>query len=124
MKDHRDLTAFKLADELAFKVYVTTRSWPDDERYGLTSQVRRGAVSVASNIVEGCGRSTVLDYHRFLVMAHSASRELEYQLSLAKRLNYSIDDSLLALADEACRVLAGLVKANSSLIPHSSSLKP
>lgn len=127
MKDHRNLDAFTLADHLAVLVYQMTRDWPSDERFGLTAQVRRGAVSVASNIVEGCGRSTIPDYHHFLVIAHSACRELEYQLSLAERFGYVVvgavtwsegkteNESAVKLANRTARVLAGLIRACSEL---------
>ena len=76
MRDHRNLRAFQLADELALLVYRETTGFPREEMFGLTSQVRRAAVSVASNIAEGCGRSTDLDFLRFLDMANGSLREL------------------------------------------------
>ena len=95
-------------------VYARTASFPDDERFGLTSQLRRGAVSIASNIVEGCARPTQTDYVRFLGMAYAAARELEYQLSLAQRLGYVArgdGERLGALSVETCKVLNGLIRS-------------
>ncbi len=69
MRDHRRLEVFLLADELAVKVYRETREMPQSERYGLTSQMRRAAVSVPTNIVEGCGRRTEVEFDRFLSIA-------------------------------------------------------
>lgn len=115
MRDHRNLRAFQLADELALLVYRETASFPKEELFGLTSQIRRAAVSVASNIAEGCGRSTDVDFTRFLDLANGSLRELQYQLSLAQRLGYlspsstiSNDDSILF---ETGRVLHGLIRS-------------
>jgi len=88
MRDHTKLRAFELADQLAVAAYELTRLFPKDEQFGLTSQIRRAAVSTASSIVEGCARSTQADYVRFLEIAYGSARELEYQLSLASRLGY------------------------------------
>jgi four helix bundle protein len=83
--------------------------------FGLTSQVRRAAVSVASNIAEGCGRSTDTDFLRFLDMANGSLRELQYQLSLANRLGYLHADSNLvndnSILFESGRVLHGLIRS-------------
>src|SRR5262245_34843487 len=114
MRDHTKLRAFELADELALAIYRQTRGFPREERFGLTSQLRRGAVSVASNIVEGCGRASEAEYVHHLGIAYSAARELEYQLSLAHRLGYMGTegyDSLRALSVETSKVLGGLVRA-------------
>ena len=108
------MRAFELADQLALRVYQQTASFPRDEVFGLTSQLRRASVSIASNIVEGCARSSKADYIRFLDMAYGSARELEYQLSLARRLGFlasSDDDNLNRLALETCKVLNGLLRA-------------
>ena len=76
MRDHSKLRAFELADEVALLVYKSTRSFPREELYGLTSQLRRSAVSVPSNIVEGCGRNSEADYMRFLDIAYGSLKEL------------------------------------------------
>ncbi|MCA9108109.1 MAG: four helix bundle protein, partial [Planctomycetales bacterium] len=79
MRDHSKLRAFELADSLAVETYKKTRQLPKDELFGLTSQMRRAAVSVASNIVEGCSRNSTTEYVRFLEIAYGSARELEYQ---------------------------------------------
>ncbi|MGH8177137.1 MAG: four helix bundle protein [Steroidobacter sp.] len=116
MRDHRKLEAFGLADVLALRVYHITKTFPDDERYGLTSQLRRAAVSIGANIVEGSARSSEADYVRFLTISYSSACELEYELSLADRLGYipkQIAPEISLLASRTCRALRGLVSAFS-----------
>ena len=114
MRDHRNLRAFELADQLALAVYQTTKTFPKDEIFGMTSQIRRAAVSVPSNIVEGCARNSNADFLRFLDIAFGSGRELEYQLSLATCLGY-IDQGesqqLDAIVNELMKVLSGLIKS-------------
>ncbi|MCK5921325.1 MAG: four helix bundle protein [Methylococcales bacterium] len=88
MRDHKKLRAFELADEVALLIYRITRDFPKSEVYGLTSQMRRAAVSVPSNIVEGCARESQAEYFRFLEIAFASLRELSYQFSLSKRLGF------------------------------------
>ena len=114
MRDYKKLRAFELADQLALSVYRQTAAFPKHEQFGLTSQLRRAAVSAASNIVEGCARRSEADYLHFLDMSYGSVREVEYQLSLAFRLGY-LDESqyppLAQSSDEASRVLNGLINA-------------
>lgn len=114
MRDHSKLLAFRLADHVALSIYRTTRDFPNSELFGLTSQMRRASVSVASNIVEGCARSSEADYLRFLDMAYGSARELEYQVTLAHRLDY-IDSGSFQTLYEACqevsKVLSGLIRS-------------
>ena len=113
MRDHTKLRAFELADALALMVYRSTISFPGEEQFGLTSQMRRAAVSIASNIVEGCARTTQRDYLRFLDMAYGSAREVEYQASLAHRLNYLNAKAYTSLRDhcaETSKVLGALIR--------------
>jgi four helix bundle protein len=114
MRDHTKLKAFELADRLAVAVYQHTAGFPREEIFGLTAQLRRGAVSVPSNIVEGCARHSEADYVHFLDIAYASSREVGYQLSLAVRLGYlsaATHRALSALCTETSKVLAGLLRA-------------
>ena len=114
MRDHTKLRAFELADELAFLDYQVTAGFPKEELYGLTSQMRRAAVSVPSNIVEGCARNSQLDYLRFITIAFGSLRELHYQLTLSKRLGFikNQDSSLIEpKVVEAEKVINGLIRS-------------
>jgi len=114
MRDHKKLRAFELADQLAILAYRSTADFPRSEQFGLTSQMRRAAVSVPSNIVEGCARRTEADYLHFLDIAFGSSRELQYQASLAMRLGFMPPDQHRKLddaCDETSRVLNGLINA-------------
>lgn len=88
MRDHTKLRAFTLADEIAILVYKITKDFPQNEIYGLTSQMRRAGVSIPSNIVEGCARDSEAEFVRFLEIAFGSLRELHYQYTLAERLDY------------------------------------
>ena len=88
MRDHTKLRAFELADDVVLMIYRVTRGFSKEEIYGLTSQMRRAAVSVPSNIVEGCARESQAEYFRFLEIAFGSLRELHYQFGLSKRLGY------------------------------------
>jgi four helix bundle protein len=114
MRDQTKLRAFELADHLAVSVYRVTAKFPREELYGLTSQMRRAAVSIPSNIVEGCARNSHADYLRFLHMAFGSLRELHYPLSLSKHLGFlSNEDSSLIEPKffETEKVLNGLIRA-------------
>ena len=114
MRDPHKLSAFQLADQLAVAVYKHTAGMPPDERFGLTMQLRRAAVSIASNIVEGCSRNSESDYPRFLDMALGSACELEYQLSLALRLGFLGAEEHRPVADlaaQTCKTINGLIRA-------------
>jgi four helix bundle protein len=114
MRDHNRLRAFELADEVALLTYEVTADFPREEMFGLASQMRRAAVSVPSNIVEGCARLGESDYLRFLNIAFGSLRELRYQVGLATRLKFlcgqkseHIEQKLI----ETEKVLNGLIQS-------------
>jgi len=112
MRDHTKLRAFELADEVALLIYQVTAGFPKEELYGLTAQMRRAAVSVPSNIVEGCARDSQADYLRFLYIAFGSLRELHYQLGLSKRLGYLNKQKFPVVEEkvvETEKVLNGLI---------------
>ena len=114
MRDHTKLRAFELADELVVLIYQVTKEFPKEEVYGLTSQMRRAAVSIPSNIVEGCARDSQPDYLRFLIMAFGSLRELHYQIGLSKHLGFLCNqDSLLIEPKivETEKVMNGLIRS-------------
>ena len=113
VRDHRRFEVFALADALTLAVYAATRSFPDDERYCLISQMRRAAISIGANIVEGAARRSDADFARILTLAYGSACELEYELSVAHRLGYMSPEQHQALAAKAsrtCRALRGLIK--------------
>jgi four helix bundle protein len=114
MRDHTKLRAFELADEVAMLVYRITAGFPKEELFGLTSQIRRAAVSVPSNIVEGCARDSEADYLRFLNIAFGSLRELHYQLDLSKRLGFLPNEDFSLVESkviETEKVLNGLIRS-------------
>lgn len=104
MRDFRRLQVWERAHELALAVYLVTRAFPKEEVYGLTSQVRRAAISVPTNIAEGCGRESAIEFARFLEIGMGSAKELEYQLLLARDLGYVAQDEYGQLNDETTQV--------------------
>ncbi len=110
----KKILAWEKADDLVMKIYLLTKKFPKDELYGLTSQLRRAAVSVPANIAEGSGRKTEKDYLNYLYIAKSSLVEVEYYLHLGKRLRYFDENSFLEIMEiqsESARILHGLIKS-------------
>jgi four helix bundle protein len=109
---YQDLIAWQKAMEFAEEIYAATRSFPRDELYGLTSQLRRAVTSVPSNIAEGQGRLTPGEFRQFLGHARGSLLETETQILMAGRLRYLSPEQierLLKLSAEVGRVLNGLI---------------
>jgi len=88
LRNYKELKVWQKAYAFCLQVYQLTRKFPTEEKYGLTSQIRRSAVSVPSNIAEGYGRKTTVDYIRFLYIAYGSLCELETQIMLSGDLTY------------------------------------
>lgn len=112
MRDHTKLDVFHVADKLVLLVYTKTVTFPKAEMFGLTSQMRHCALSIPSNIVEGCARNSEADYLRFLDMAYGSARELQYQISVAERLGYLKQaDEIKLLAEQVAKQLNALIRS-------------
>lgn len=114
IQSYRDLKVWQTAMDVAASVYALTRDFPSDERYGLTSQVRRAAVSVAANIAEGYGRDSSGAYANFLRVAQGSVKEVETHLLLAMRVGVARTpdcEPILALCDEVGRMLRSLIRS-------------
>lgn len=114
MRDYTKILAWQKADDLTVVVYEATKSFPKEELYGLTSQLRRAAYSVPANIVEGASRNSKKDYLHFLYIARGSLNEARYFVHLARRLGYLKPELHLQLqgqAEEVSRTLSGLIQA-------------
>jgi four helix bundle protein len=111
-RDFKDLIVWQKAMDLVVGIYEATRAFPKDELYGLTSQMRRSAVSIPSNVVEGQGRPTRALFNNFLGNAKGSLAELETQALIAQRLGYLKPGcSLLDQIAEVARLLNGLINS-------------
>ena len=113
MKAFRDLKVWEKAHQLTLQVYQLTSSFPKDELYGLTSQVRRAAASIPANIAEGCGRNGDAELGRFMQIAMGSASELEYHLLLARDLSFLSEEVYSRLnleVTEVKRMLASFIK--------------
>jgi four helix bundle protein len=112
MKSYRDLIAWQKAMELVTEIYKVTRDFPREEIYGLTSQIRRAAVSIPSNIAEGQSRLSRLEFKNFLSHARGSLVEVETQLLIARNLGYikkAQSERLMKQTSEVARILNGLL---------------
>lgn len=122
MKDYKELEVWQKAVSHATQLYEITRAFPDTERFGLTSQIRRAATSVPANIAEGWGRGSTREYIQFLHVARGSLLELETHLIIAKKLGYLSDgqsadtgeqiESISMMLNRLISVLRGKDKAS------------
>ncbi len=114
MKDFRSLEVWKQSHQLVLNIYRHTQSLPKSELFGLTSQIRRAATSIPTNIAEGCGRDGEAELGRFLTIAKGSTSEVEYLLQLACDLNYIAPETHKKLSIQTVEVrkmLHGLQKS-------------
>jgi four helix bundle protein len=113
VKNFRDLKVWEKAHQLTLSLYRATAAFPTEEKYGLTSQLRRSAASVPANIAEGCGRGGDQEFARFLQIAMGSASELEYHLLLCRDLGFlkpSVYEELEKPAVEVKRMLTSLIR--------------
>jgi len=116
----RELTVWQRAMTLVTRVYTLTRDFPSHELYGLTSQLRRAAISIPLNIAEGAGSSSPAEFARFLQIALKSTYETMTALEIAERLNYSNHDSISPLLDETDELAAMLVGLSKKVLTSNS----
>ena len=100
MRDFKNLKVWEKAHALTLKSYEISKHFPDAEKFGLVSQLRRAAASISTNIAEGCGRDTDRDFARFMIIAAGSTSEVEYQILLSKDLGYINVEQYKILDDE------------------------
>jgi len=116
----KNLAVWQRSIELTLAIYKLTSKFPDSERFGLTNQLRRASVSIASNIAEGYGRATKGEYVQFLGHARGSNSELETQIVISKALGFGSKQTLEiaeALCNEVGRMLGALIKSQRPRVP-------
>ena len=112
---HKDLDLWKISIELVKAIYVVLDDFPQKEEFALSSQIRRAAVSIPSNVAEGCGRGSNKELYRFLDIASGSLAELETQIFIAKELGYISDSSNVDdLMMKVQKLLVGFKKKNKT----------
>jgi four helix bundle protein len=117
-KPHKKLDVWRLAMDLVTAVYQVTEKFPREERYSLTDQIRRAAVSIPSNIAEGAARQTRKEFVNYLHIARGSLSELDTQLELAKRLGYlgeKTGDSLDGQVERIDKMISGLIRRQRAM---------
>ncbi len=121
MKSVKDLSVYKLGFALAVDIYKITASFPQNEHFGLVSQMRRAAVSICSNLAEGAARGTTKEYLHFVYVAKGSAAELETQIDLAAALGFvekSKVDKITKDVAEVLRMLSGLIHSLTTCTNH------
>jgi len=117
MRNYENLKCWQLAHECTLNLYSVTRTFPDEERFGLVSQIRRAVVSIGSNLAEGSGRNSQADFARFVDIAIGSASQIEYQLRIAGDLGYLDEQSHVHLRSE-------IVQCRRMLFRFAQSLRP
>lgn len=104
MKNFKELRIWQRSHQLVLAIYHSTKGFPKEETYGLTSQIRRSCTSIPTNIAEGCGRNSDTELCRFLVTAMGSASELEYQLLLCYELSYLSTTDYESLSKELVEI--------------------
>lgn len=115
MHRFKDLKFWKKSKSLCLDIYANTSNFPNNEQFGLTNQIRRSAVSIASNIAEGSSRSSNKDFSRFLEIASGSAYELETQLMIATEIGYLEIEKSNQLIDELNSIVQMMTKFKSTL---------
>jgi len=111
MKSFRDLIVWQKSVDFVTEIYSTTKEFPDEEKYGLSSQIRRASVSIPSNVAEGFGRKSDGDFARFLSIAIGSSYEVQTQIEIAQNIGFMSNETrikLLDMLEEVERMLKSL----------------
>ena len=121
MQDYQKLLVWRKAHKLVLDVYVSTKKFPKDELYGVTSQLRRAVVSISANIVEGAGRKTKADFARFLTMSLGSTNEVEYFLLLSRDLEYLNIEKYKLLNQQLVEIRKMLISLEKKISSESNS---
>lgn len=108
MRNYKKYSVWKLGHEITLDIYRLTKNFPKEELYGMTSQMRRAAYSIPSNIVEGCGRESDAEFRRFLIISQGSASELEYFAILAHDLGYLNKEDFDPILDKVNKVRRSL----------------
>ncbi|MCJ7524178.1 MAG: four helix bundle protein [Candidatus Aminicenantes bacterium] len=110
MQSHKDLDVWKRSMELVVNIYRLTRDFPHEEQFGLSSQIRRSAISIPSNIAEGAARNSAKEYKQFLYISLGSVSEIETQILIAEKLGFlKTKNSLLEDVSDIRKMLTGLI---------------
>lgn len=112
IRSHKDLEVYKIAMDFVVRIYKITDDFPKKEQYGLTSQLRRAAISIPSNISEGAARKNTKEFIQFLYYSLGSAAEIETQVEISKRLNFLNDtEDIEKMLKSIINMIAGLIKS-------------
>lgn len=121
MQDYKKIDVWKRSYEFSKEIYGITSGFPDEEKFGLASQVRRAAVSIPVNIAEGSGRNSRKDFANFIQIAIGSASEVECELLLSKDLNFIDDENFSGLCKEIIEIRKMLISFRKSLLNYKQS---